>query len=246
MLGLAAQRGDVMVNKNKVLHVVGAVLFLLAILLGVLLTIARAWPDMEAALYGFIKDSYPRLRSLHCPVLMTSQDRLPVTVQLTNPLNQDLTWFVRAQFSTSLAINTVEQKLVLKPGESRMLSWDVDTTNIDLRHLILAYAFASPSAGLRMTEGTCGTYVLNVPIKGGPTIYYSGLGLSVLCVIAGFFFWLRYADLSDPAVIAQSWWMRFLALVIAIGVVTSIVGWWFIGIIALVLTMLTLIVYLVR
>ncbi len=85
-----------------------------------------------------------------------------------------------------------------------------------------------------------------MPIKGGPTIYYSGLGLSVLFVIAGFFFWLRYADLGEPSVIAQSWWMRFLALVIAIGVVTSILGWWFIGIVALVLTMLTLVVYLVR
>ena len=235
-----------MVKKNKALHVVGAVLFLLSILPGVLLTVVRAWPDMEATFYGFIKDSHPRLRSLHCPVLMTSQDRLPVTVQLTNPLNQDLTWFVSAQFSTSLTINTVEKTYVVKPGEIRTLSWYVDTQNIDLRNLILAYAFTSPFAGLRMTEGTCGTYVLNVPFKGGPTIYYSGLGLSVLFVIAGFFFWLRNADLSEPAVIAQSWWMRFLALVIAIGVVTSILGWWFIGILALVLTMLTLVVYLVR
>ena len=235
-----------MVNKNNALHLVGAVLFLIAILLGVLLTVVRAWPDMESALYGFAKDSYPRLRSLHCPVLMTSQDRLPVTVQLTNPLNQDLTWFVRAQFSTNLLINTVEQTYVVKPGEIKTLSWEVDTQNIDLRNLILAYSFTSPFAGLRMTEGTCGTYVLNVPIKGGPTIYYSGLGLSVLCVIAGLFFWQRYANLSEPGVIAQSWWMRFLASVIAIGVVTSILGWWFIGIVALVLTMLTLVVYLVR
>jgi len=232
--------------KNKALHLVGAILFSIAVLLGILVTAARAWPDLEASLYGFTKHGYPRLHSLHCPVLMTSLDRLPVTIRLTNPLDRDLTWFVRTQLSTSVEITSTEQTLVLKPGENRVLSWEVDTSNIDLHSFIFAYVFASPFAGLRMGEGTCGTYVMKLPIQGGPIIYYSSLVVSVLAAVIGFWLWLRHADLSEPAAVSQSWWLRFLAVVIAVGVVTSILGWWLIAILVLVLTFLTLIVYLVR
>lgn len=235
-----------MVQRKPVLHTIGAIFFSIGILLGVLLDAARSWPDMEAFLYGFAKDSYPRLRSLHCPVLMTTLDRLPVTVRLTNPLKQDLTWFVSAQFSTPVLMDTVEQKVVVPPGEVKVISWDVDKNNIDLHNLILAYAFASPFAGLRMTEGTCGTLVLNIPIQGGPTIFYTTLAVCVLSAVVGFWSWRRYADMSEPAVVSQSWWMLALALLIAAGVVTSLLGWWFLGILAIVLTVLTLIVYLVR
>ncbi len=233
-------------RKSTTLHRVGAILFSLAIILGILLTTARAWPDMEAALYGFNKDSYPRLRSLHCPILMTSQDRLPVTIRITNPLTQDLTWYISAQFSSSLEITQAEQKLVLKPGEVRIVSWDVDRSNIDLRSLVLAYVFTSPFAGFRMTEGTCGTLVLNIPIQGGPVIYYASMAIFFLAGVVGFWLWLRHADMSEPGVTAQSWWMRFLGLLILIAFVAGFLSYWFLAILFLVLTLLTLIVYLVR
>lgn len=235
-----------MVQKNKTLHSVGAVLFTIAILLGILVTFAKAWPDLESALYGFSKHGYRRLTSLHCPVLMTSRDSLPVTIRLTNPLDQNLTWYVRAQLSTTVEMITQEQTLELQPHEDRTLAWEVNKDNVDLHNFILAYAFSSPFAGLGMTEGTCGTLVLNVPLQGGPTIYYASLAIAVVAGVFGFWLWLRHADMSEPAVVSQSWWMRFLALLIALGIVTSILGWWIFAIVLLVLTMLTLVVSLVR
>ncbi len=235
-----------MVHKSKALHTFGAFLFALGILLGVLITITRAVPDMEAWLYGFTKDGYPRLSSLHCPMLMTSQDRLPVTVRLTNPSDHDLTWFVSAQFSNPVLISTDEQRLTLTPRVNRVISWEVDQKNIDLNSFIFAYVFASPSAVLRMTEGTCGTFVLKIPMQGGPTIYYATLGASVLLALVGLGLWLRHAEMSEAKVVSQAEWMGFLTIIVAIAVVTSVLSLWFFAVIFLVITMLTLVVYLVR
>jgi hypothetical protein len=176
---------------------------------------------------------------------MTAQERLPVTIRLKNPLDQNLSWYVNTQFSTPLIMTTSKETLELQPGVTRTLTWEVDKTNIDLGTFIFAHVFAS-GGRLGMREATCGTYVLPLAIVGGPTIYYGGLALSVLFAVAGLWLWLHHADMSQPTVVSRSWWLRFLFLLIALAVVTSIVSFWFFAVVLLILTMLTLIVALVK
>ena len=174
-----------MSHKKPILRRVGFILFIFAAILGILLILLRAVPDLEASLYGFIKFNYPPLRSLSCPMLMTILDREPVTVRLNNPLDKTLSFYVNSQFSTGSVFDTREERLDLQPGETRTLSWEVGEENIDLNNFIFARVFTTSTSTLKMRESTCGTFVLRLPIKGGPVIYYVSLFVSILCAAVG-------------------------------------------------------------
>ncbi len=234
-----------MAQRNPTLRRVGSILFSIAILLGVILTLVRAVPDLEASMYGFIKYNYPRLSSFTCPMLMTSLDREPVTVKLRNPLDRSLSWYVDAQFSSNFEIIDSSQRFELQPGESRVLSWDVDQENVDLGFFIFSRAFASSSSTLPMREATCGTLMLNLPFKGGPIIFYAILILSVLGVALGLILWSRHADMSDSGAIFQTWWIRFMTLVVVIGVIAGIFNVWFLALVMVFLALLTTGVFLI-
>ena len=201
---------------------------------------------MESTMYGFIKYGYPRLTTLSCPVLMTSLDRLPVTISLHNSLDRPLSLYINAQRSSFVQIVNSEETVVLQPGETQSIAWELGTENIDLHTFIFARVFTSAATAAGMREATCGTLVLNLPFKGGPVIFYICLVLFIITGVIGLWLWPRHNDISDPARDSQIWWIRFVALVIAVGVIAGIFNWWFLGIVTLLLTLLTLGVYLLQ
>lgn len=232
-------------KQNPVLRRLGFVSFTIAFILGILLIVARAWPDQESTLYGFIKYGYPRLTSLSCPVLMTVFDREPVTIRMHNSLARPLNLYVNAQLSSPVTFVNSEDQVVLQPGETRTFSWDVGKENIDLHNFIFARVYTSAATSSGMKESTCGTLVLNLPFKGGRVIYYVSLVITALTGGIGFWLWPHHSDWSDSAVVSQGWWMRFVAIVITGGVVASILNLWFLAILALILTILSLGVFLI-
>ena len=234
-----------MAQRNPTLRRVGLIIFSIAIFLGFILILVRAVPDLEASMYGFILFNYPRLSSLSCPMLMTTADREPVTVKIRNPLDRTLSWYVDAQFSPNIIISDTSERFDLQPGESKVLSWDVDQANVDLGNFIFARALATSSSTLPKREATCGTFVLNLPFKGGPIIFYAILILSVLGVTLGLILWSRQKDPSDPGAVSTTWWMRFITLVVTIGVIAGIFNVWFLALLMVFLTLLTTGVFLI-
>jgi hypothetical protein len=232
-----------LIQQNPTLRRLGFISFSIATLLGILIILVRAWPNFESSMYGFIKYGYPGIPSLSCPVLMTTNDRQPVTIRIHNSLNKPYKLHVNAQFSAPVIVNIVIDNVELQPGETKTFSWEVGKENIDLHNFIFAYVYTSLSSEMR--ESTCGTMVLNLPFKGGPLIFYASLVFIVLAGGFGLWLWLRNSDVSDPAVSSQGWWMRLLALVILVGVVAGFLNWWFLGILTLFLTILTLSVFLI-
>jgi hypothetical protein len=234
-----------MKQHNPILRRLGFISFSIALVLGFLLIVVRAWPDLESTMYGFIKYGYPRLTSLSCPFLMTTLDRQPVTIRMHNPLSQPLSAYVNAQFSAPVTFINLEDIVELQPGETKTLSWEVGKENIDLPNLIFARVFTSAATSSGMRESTCGTLALNLPMKGGPIIFYASLVLTVLTGGFGLWLWPRHSDWSDPAVVSQGSWMRFVGAMITLGVVAGILNSWFFAILTLLLTLLSLGVFLI-
>ncbi len=201
---------------------------------------------MESTMYGFIKYGYPRLTTLSCPMLMTTLDRLPVTIRLHNSLDRPLSLYINAQRSSLVQIINDEETIVLQPGETRSFAWELGRENIDLNAFVFARVFTSAATSAGMREATCGTLVLNLPFKGGPVIFYIFLVLFIITGVIGLWLWPRYSDKSDSARDSRIWWIRFVAVVVAIGVIASILSWWFLGIIALLLILLSLGVFLLQ
>jgi hypothetical protein len=240
-----SQEGTSVAQRNPTLRRVGLVIFFIAILIGLVLTLLRAIPDLEASMYGFIKYGYPRLYSLSCPVLMTVEDSEPVSIRLHNSLDRNLSYFVEAQLSAPYLIVTDDQRLDLQPGESQKLIWQVDKENIDLGSFIFARVFTSAAAANGFHESTCGTFVLNLPLAGGPAIYYSFFILSLLGIALGLWLWFSNRDYSIPGTSTRSGWMIFLAGVVVVGLVTSLVNFWFVAIVTVFLALLSVGVYLI-
>jgi hypothetical protein len=232
-------------QRNPTLRRVGLIFFFSAIIIGLALTLARAIPDLEASMYGFIKYGYPRLYSLACPVLMTTQDQEPVTIRLSNSLDRNLNYFIEAQLSSPIIIITDDQNLQLSPGESRKIAWQVGKENIDLGSFIFARVFTSAAAANGFHESTCGTFVLNLPFQGGPTLYYALFALAVIGLFAGLWLWFRYRDLADSGDRVRSGWMVFMAVAVLISLVSSYLNFWFVAIVMVLLILLATFVYLV-
>jgi hypothetical protein len=232
-------------QRNPTLRRVGFLSFSIGIFIGILLILARAMPDLEASMYGFIKYSYPRLTSLSCPLLMTLPDRELVTIRLRNPLDKNLSYYVKAQFSSGVIISTTAQRVELQPGETKSLSWEVGKENIDLGNLILANVFTSAASSMGMMESTCGTLVLKLPVRGGPAIFYATLFLAVLGVAVGLLLWFRNSEMSNSTAISQWWWMLIISFVVAVGIVVGILNLWFFAILTVLLVLLTTSVFLI-
>ncbi len=234
-----------MSQPGSILRRVGSVLYAIAIILGVLLILSRAIPDLESTMYGFFRFGYPSLSSLDCPVLMTTQDTEPVTIKLHNTLSRDLTYYVKAEFSSPVLIVDHEQQLTLAPGEARTLSWNVDHNNLSEGNFIFAHIYVSAATVQGMREGTCGTFALPLPIQGGPAIFYGSLIAVVVAGGLGLWLWLRYNILSAPSILSQANWMRFTAVLIAIGLVLAILGIWFFAILVVFVIALSSAVFLI-
>jgi hypothetical protein len=234
-----------MTDRKSALRYLGLIIFIFGIILGVLLCLARAIPDLEATMYGFTKYGYPKLTSLRCPLLMTISDRQNVTIKLANNLDRSLNYYVVAQFSSPILINSVSGKVELQPGETKVLSWEVGNENVSLGNFIFARVYTTASAAHGMKEALCGTFVINYPLTGGPTIYYIAIIVMVLCLALGIWLWRRYTLLSESNLVAQYTWMRFNGILVVLSVAVGFMDWWFFAILSVIGTILTSIVFLI-
>ncbi len=230
---------------KPVLSLAGFTIFLLALLLGVLVTLAKAVPDLESTQYGFVKYDYPAVPSLKCPMLMTSADQNLVTIRLHNTLDRPLKWFIQSELSSAVVIQTDEQTVVLQPGESRIIAWEVNKANVDLSDFIFASVFTSAATAQGMNQSTCGTLVLALPFRGGAEIYIASLALVVVGLIGGFWLWMRHSDRSEPGVNAQIGWMIFTSIVLLIALVLSILSSYFFAILLVLIIVMGTVVFLI-
>ena len=211
-----------------------------------MILLVSAWPDMESVAYGFTRYTEETLPSLSCPAMMTVLDREPVTLRLHNPLEKAITRTVKIEVTGKYEIISINERVQLQPKETKTLSWEIGKENIDIKHLILVRAFAYPVSSLKMKEATCGTFVMNLPITGGPLIFYTTLGLAVVGVGMGIWLWRRNSEMSSIPLVSLFRRMRFITWVVSIGMVASIFSRWTIGLVALIITALTLAVFFVN
>ncbi len=235
-----------MAQRNPNLRRTGSILFSVAILFGVLLTIVKAEPDFEATMYGFTIFHYPRLTSFHCPVLMTSQDRQNVTARLSNRLDRPISWYVNSQFSSESAIISTDERIDLQPGERKEVVWEVGNENVVLGYYIFAYTLASSVSTPPRLESTCGTLVLKLPFKGGPIIFYDSLILAIMGAAIGWILWSRHADMGDAKIVSQTLWMRFMTVLVTVCVILSLFISWFLALLLVFVAFLASIVYLTQ
>jgi hypothetical protein len=215
-------------------------LFFIGTVSALTLILLATWADLEAAYYGFSRRASARLGGLSCPVLMTMSDRDVISLRLKNTTDGKLSPIVKVDLSSPVTAFEINENVELAAGEQAKLEWQVGPENLDLNRFIFANVLVYSSYPLPDREMTCGIFVLNLP---GSGVVYTWLliGLSLLGM-AGGLYGLYQAQGPEQSGVNIARQLRFLFIVILLGLLTVFVGWWIQGILILVVAILFIVI----
>lgn len=215
-----------MTSRQRTNRAWGALLYIAGVILGTLIVVISLWANLEADFYGFDNLTSNRLENLSCPLLMTNTETAFMTVKVTNPNPKTIEPLVRADISTPILLDERREKVVIEPGETREIKWQLTPDNIDLGFFILAKVYVYPTVGLPLREASCGIFVLNLPGLIGGQVLALALGLSLAGMIGGIVLWRQASQpILDRRLMAQRG-MVFLAVVVILSMLVSMFGGW--------------------
>jgi hypothetical protein len=215
-------------QRTKNLLLAGALLFTIGAILGIALTAAGVWADLEANFYGFDKISDRQFSTLRCPVLMSSAEAGRVTASFSNPTETRIQPLIRADISSRGLFESQRAQLPLEPGETKSLSWTVDSENIDMGDFIFVKVSQYPASILPAREAVCGIMVVNLLGISGNVIFWLALVASILGMLIGLFLLDRANQQMHEKLPNFRRLGVFMALVL-LGLFASLTGRWLIG-----------------
>lgn len=218
----------------------GMLLFSIGLFLGMAVSAGVLWGDLEAFLFDSSLGADEPLKTLRCPVIITSGETGTVTATFTNSGEKAVVRLVRAHISDGFVtlMREVNDRLVLEPGEIRRLKWTVTPDDAVWKHFILVRVHVLRSSPLPSYTGSCGILVMDLPGLTGNQIIVLTLLLSALSTTAGVGL---VAAGSRPSGGQAPGLIRRMGGLTAIGLATllsSFVGWWMAGILLLLLTLI--------
>lgn len=215
-----------MTSRQKMNRAWGAFLFIAGILLGTLIVLMSLWANLEADFYGFDDLTSNQLKNLSCPLLMTTTEKAVMSLRITNPNQKAIEPLIRADISTPILMDEQREKVLIEPGETRRIEWQLTPDNIDLGFFILAKVYVYPTVGLPLREASCGIFVVDLPGLVGGQVLVLLVILSLGGMIGGIVLWRQASQpILDRKLMAQRG-MIFLALVTIIAMLTSMFGGW--------------------
>ncbi len=218
----------------------GLLLFSVGFLLGMALFGVAIWADFEAVLFNPGLQQDAPLRSLRCPVMITTSETGMVTASLTNPLERSTERYVRAHVTDGFVtlLREVNERVPLEPGERRQLQWTVTADDAAFERLILVKVVLRARYPLPSRQGTCGILVVDVPYLKGDQLFGLAFGASLLCLTAGFGLWFRASRPLRERGRQAARAMVVLAGSVLVGITIGLLGWWLPGLLIFVVALL--------
>ncbi|MCJ7552170.1 MAG: hypothetical protein MUQ30_21070 [Anaerolineae bacterium] len=219
------------------------IVFAIGVLLGSVLVGLAVWGDLEATLFNPGIQEEAHLRQLRCPVMLTtSQDTGTISVRIRNTLDRATSFFARARISEGY-LTLMREETAKVPLESRgteRLEWQVSAADAAFDRIIFFRVVISGGYPLPTRQGTCGIVVLDLPALTGNQVYALGTVISLICTIGGGAAWITSQPhrLGLKEQIARI--IVFLAFVVILGIIVSLLGWWVFGLLTLVIILLSI------
>jgi hypothetical protein len=231
-----------MQGKKKLLRALGIIFFSIGILVGMAMFFLMNWANYEAFFYfGYTAPADKTLTTLRCPLLMTTSETGAVTISITNNTDRDLAPLIRTEISSFGAARSERTTYPLAAGETRRLSWTVTSGDIVFGHLIMARVFVYNTFTLPSRASTCSTVVVNLPGLTGVQLFVIVLAFSLACMAAGWSLWLTGSRPLQAEGITAMRAMSILTAVVLVGILAGWIGWWGVGLICCVASVLLII-----
>lgn len=227
-------------KNNQRSRLPGILLYGIGVAAGFFLMFVAAWADMEASAYDFPRLANAGLSGLHCPILMTANETRAISLNISNPIEDQISPAIKTLISTRNLPEEFLEGIRLLPGESKRLEWMVDAENIDLGNFIFAKVLLYSAYPLPTQETTCGIFVLNLPGT-GRVIVPVLVALSLMNLGWGLYTIHRHTG-PNERLRKYIGSMMFLALMVGLGLTLSFVGGWISSVLVVVVTLLLIII----
>jgi hypothetical protein len=225
----------------KLIRALSMLLFSIGLLLGLALSTAAVWADLEAMRFDrgltLLRDA--SLSTLRCPVILDSEKTGTVRASIKNSLDRPVTLLVRAHVSRYLTLMREDvRRLRLEAGETQSLEWAVDSEDIVYQHLILVKVHQHRSYPLLGRTGSCGIVVLDLPGLTGPQVVAGAVAGSLLGMALGLGLWIATARPLGASSLEVVRAMGVVAASAVLVMLASLLGWWLWGGLMLIGTLL--------
>jgi hypothetical protein len=224
---------------KAILKILSVLIFAIGILIGMALTAGTVVASLESDFYfgpGYPSDE--GLKTLKCPVVMTSQEVGVISVSLVNTTDKTIEPMIQLEISNPGLFENPREKYPIEVGASRRIQWEVTSENAVFDRLILIRAYQFPTYRTPSRSGTCGILMVDLFGLRGNQILTLVFTTSLVCIGLGLGMWLL---LNRP--LRGKPWMASRAMLavassVAVGMVVGYYSIWLLGIIALVLALL--------
>jgi hypothetical protein len=227
-------------SENKAIRTLGVLIFAAGVVLGMALFGSAVWGDFEATLFDTSMRGNAPLKTLRCPVMITSAGPGTVTATFTNPLEKPIDYYIRAHITQGYVTLMREEitNLALDPGETQAVQWTVTPDDAAYGRLILLRVRLAAKYPLPSRHGSCGILVVDLPYFSGNLIFAFALAASLLSMASGAGLWVvANRPLSGPGLdVTRA--MGALAGSVLAGTIVALLGWWLPGGLILVFTVL--------
>jgi hypothetical protein len=222
------------------MRILSAVLFSIGLLLAMAFSAGAVWADLEASLFEPSRIADEPLKTLRCPLVITSQESGTIAATFTNPSERALRRTVRAYITHGFSslMREVDTQFMLEPGETHRLEWTVTADDAAWRRFVLVRVNVLRNFPLPSRSGSCGVLVMNLPGLNGNQIVALSFAAILLSMGAGVAIWSA-ANKSSPGRIPDlTRAMAFLAAIVVASMLFSLLGWWVPGGLLLVLALI--------
>ena len=231
-------------DRKRLQRTLGAILFAVGFVLGFVIFAGMVWADFEAAMFDTSIRGEGRLRTLRCPVLIAEDETGTVSAAFHNPLDRPVNFFVRTHISQGFVTLMREERelLPVAPGETERLEWTVTADDAAYGAVVLVRVLLAGNYPLPARDASCGILALGVPLLGGRAALTLGVVASLLCMAAGGGLWLAgNRPLSEGFRTELARGMGALAASVLLGLFVGFVGWWLLGALVVIATLLAIV-----
>ena len=219
-----------MTIKNKIVRTFGIVLFAFGVLLGMALTAVTVWADLEASFFDadLASRGGEALKTLRCPVLMTTSEMGVVRVDLENPVEKPIELRLRAHITDGYVtlLREVNANVPLEPGEEQTTEFYLTGDDVTFDWLILVRVLQFRYYPLPSRQAACGVLVLDVPFLTGGQLLALTIAVTVLGLAGGIALWVAGNWPLNRPTLATSRTMGALTVSLLVGFIVGALGSW--------------------
>jgi hypothetical protein len=220
------------------------ILFFTGFILIMIVAGIAIWADLEASLFESSQFAEEQLRTLRCPILITTGEEALVRASFTNPTDRPLILLVQIRTSRGFISlsREAQSRVELEPRETQQLEWRISPEDAVYGRFILVRINSLRTAPEPSRRASCGMMVIDAPNLTGNQIIALLLVGGLLAMGGGAALWLANNQ-PFPLEGRQreiAYLMGATAVIAFSALLAGFLGWWGLGLLIFCLALLLL------